>query len=54
MPQRYAHLSPSHLRQYADRTLLDAPEATEAGTREADAGKARKCMNWWLGWDSNP
>jgi integrase len=41
MVQRYAHLSPGHLKQYADRTLLgDAPRA-ETGTVETGEKKER-------------
>jgi integrase len=32
MVQRYAHLSPGHLKQYADRTLLGEVRSTESGT----------------------
>jgi integrase len=39
MVQRYAHLSPGHLRQYADRTLLGDSQTTETGTLENELPK---------------
>jgi integrase len=40
MVQRYAHLSPGHLAQYADRSLLgEAPARTETGTVENEPRK---------------
>lgn len=41
MVQRYAHLSPGHLRQYADRTLLGENRSTETSTPEDAEKKAR-------------
>lgn len=35
MVQRYAHLSPGHLKQYADRTLLGEAPRPETGTAES-------------------
>lgn len=41
MVQRYAHLSPGHLKQYADRTLLGEAPRTETGTLEDGVKKKR-------------
>lgn len=41
MVQRYAHLSPGHLRQYADRTLIGEPVRTKTGTLENAIATAR-------------
>lgn len=41
MVQRYAHLSPAHLRQYADRTLLGDPQHAETGTQPEAEKKER-------------
>ena len=41
MVQRYAHLSPAHLRQYADRTLLGPPQHAETGTQSEAEKKER-------------
>jgi integrase len=41
MVQRYAHLSPGHLKQYADRTLLGDAPRTETGTLAASEKKGR-------------
>ena len=40
MVQRYAHLSPGHLKQYADRTLIGESQTTETGTLENDVLQA--------------
>jgi integrase len=40
MVQRYAHLSPGHLRQYADRTLIGESQPTETGTLENELARA--------------
>jgi hypothetical protein len=39
MVQRYAHLSPGHLKQYAERTLLGEVRSTETGTLADDEKK---------------
>lgn len=41
MVQRYAHLSPGHLRQYADRTLLAGADRAENGTVMNDEKRVR-------------
>lgn len=41
MVQRYAHLSPGHLKQYADRTLLGESQNTETGTQPEAEKKER-------------
>jgi integrase len=41
MVQRYAHLSPGHLKQYADRTLLGEKQGAETGTPDDAEKKAR-------------
>jgi hypothetical protein len=40
MVQRYAHLSPGHLKQYADRTLIGESQTTESGTLENELPNA--------------
>lgn len=39
MPLRYAHLNPGHLAQYANQTLIGAPERTETVTVEIEEKK---------------